>query len=365
VPLDPYRARRDPTRTPEPVPVGDGPVEPVDHTGDDQAGRGDTFVVQEHHATALHWDVRLERDGVLVSWAVPKGLPLDPTVNRLAKQTEDHPLAYATFGGEIPPGKYGGGRVTVWDSGTYLLEKWRPDQVKVVLAGSRVAGRYVLFRTRGAGWMVHRMDPSPPGWLPLPRGLRPMLAAAGPVLPDSDAWSYEVAWQGVRVLVAVDGGRVRLTEGAGEDVTQAYPEVRPLGLQLGSRQALLDGCLVVLDERGRPDARGLDVRVRSARPGRALLRALPAHLLVSDLLHLEGSSLLERGCDERRATLASLGLHGGSWQVPPSYPGSGPAVLKAVRAQGLPGVLARRRDSRYAPGARTEDWRVTSASEKA
>ncbi|MFN2523680.1 MAG: DNA polymerase ligase N-terminal domain-containing protein, partial [Mycobacteriales bacterium] len=124
--LETYRNKRNPARTPEPVPAAEDL--PADHTGDEQAGRGDTFVVQEHHATALHWDVRLERDGVLVSWAVPKGLPLDPAKNHLAKQTEDHPLTYATFAGDIPRGEYGGGHVSVWDSGTYELEKWRADE---------------------------------------------------------------------------------------------------------------------------------------------------------------------------------------------------------------------------------------------
>src|SRR4051812_49616395 len=110
-----YRRKRDAARTPEPVPKRSRPQ---------RTGNDDTFVIQEHHATALHWDVRLERDGVLVSWAVPKGLPLDPKTNHLAKQTEDHPMAYATFAGEIPKGEYGGGKVTVWDAGTYELEKW-------------------------------------------------------------------------------------------------------------------------------------------------------------------------------------------------------------------------------------------------
>src|SRR5438067_13645803 len=124
--LGTYRRKRDPAKTPEPVPAASAAL---------PRGNNDTFVIQEHHATALHWDVRLERDGVLVSWAVPKGLPLDPHENRLAKQTEDHPMSYARFEGKIPKGEYGGGAVTVWDSGTYVLEKWTDREVKVVLTG--------------------------------------------------------------------------------------------------------------------------------------------------------------------------------------------------------------------------------------
>ena len=148
--LSSYRAKRDPARTPEPVPPP-GSVTP---------GSDDTFVVQEHHASALHWDFRLERHGVLVSWAVPKGVPLDPSTNRLAVQTEDHPLSYADFEGDIGEGEYGGGRVIVWDRGTYETEEWTDRKVKVVLHGSRVEGRYVLFSTGGKNWMMHRMMPT-------------------------------------------------------------------------------------------------------------------------------------------------------------------------------------------------------------
>src|SRR4051794_24710577 len=182
-----YRRKRDPARTPEPVPKRSRPQ---------RTGNDDTFVIQEHHATALHWDFRLERDGVLVSWAVPKGLPLDPKRNHLAVHTEDHPLEYADFEGGIPAREYGGGGVVVWDRGTYQTEEWTEDKVKVVLNGARVSGRYVLFRTSGDDWMVHRMDPSPPGWEPLPELLRPMLATASTMPRDESGWSFEMKWDG-------------------------------------------------------------------------------------------------------------------------------------------------------------------------
>ena len=158
--LSDYGRRRDSSRTSEPVPPAGARHRP--------SSSGDGFVVQEHHASALHWDFRLERDGVLVSWAVPKGLPPDPKVNHLAVQTEDHPLEYASFEGTIPAGEYGGGVVTIWDHGHYDLEKWTEREVKVVLHGERVNGRFVLFKT-GKNWMIHRMDaPARPGWERLP-----------------------------------------------------------------------------------------------------------------------------------------------------------------------------------------------------
>src|SRR3974377_2032490 len=129
---------------------------------------GPRFVIQEHHARSLHWDFRLERDGVLVSWAVPKGLPADKGTNHLAVHVEDHPLEYAGFEGEIPAGEYGAGHVSIWDGGSYDELKWTDRKVEVHLHGGRVDARYALFQTRDTQWMIHRMDPPPAGWEPLP-----------------------------------------------------------------------------------------------------------------------------------------------------------------------------------------------------
>ena len=135
-------------------------------------------MIQEHHARSLHWDLRLERDGVLVSWAIPKGLPESPDENRLAVHTEDHPLEYATFEGEIPQGEYGGGRMTIWDRGHYEVEKWSDAEVKFALHGSRAKGDFVLFQTKDRNWMIHRHGPST-RTDPLPTSIKPMLAVAG------------------------------------------------------------------------------------------------------------------------------------------------------------------------------------------
>lgn len=359
--LDSYRSKRDASKTPEPVPEWDVPDAEQDHTGDEQGDRGNTFVVQEHHATALHWDLRLERDGVLVSWAVPKGIPLDPDRNHLAKQTEDHPKAYADFAGDIPKGEYGGGTMSIWDSGTYELQKWRAREVMLILHGERVDGRYVLFRTRDRDWMLHRMDPPPSGWTALPEGLRPMRATNGSLPGDSEEWTYEVSWNGRRVLIAVEGGRLHVEDADGADITGGYPELRALGLQLGSRQVLLDAELVVLDSGGRVDAAGLQARTEAAKPGRALLRSKPVQLLISDVLHLEGESLLDQAYRQRRDALEELQLQGLSWQVPPTFPGDGAAVLEAARSQGLDGVVAKELESPYRPGTRTRKWISVSA----
>ena len=177
-PLEAYRRKRNQGRTPEPMPApgsagtgssSAGSGEPGSAgTGSSGAGSGKPgaagrFVVQEHHARRLHWDFRLERDGVLVSWALPKGVPDDPAANHLAVRTEDHPLEYAGFAGEIPRGEYGAGTVTIWDRGSYDTLKWDDREVKVTLHGERLTGGYVLFRTGGDSWMIHReRQPLPP-----------------------------------------------------------------------------------------------------------------------------------------------------------------------------------------------------------
>lgn len=347
--LDPYRAKRRADRTPEPMGAGAGP-----------ATTRPSFVIQEHHARALHWDFRLERDGVLVSWALPKGLPPDPKRNHLAVHTEDHPLEYATFSGEIPSGEYGGGAVSIWDTGHYECEKWSEREVIVVLHGTRATGRYVLFQTGGTQWMIHRMDPAPPGWEPLPEHLRPMLCTAGP-LPDSDAgWSYECKWDGLRAIVAVEGGRVRISSRNDLDVTGSYPELRALGLALGTKQLLLDGEIVAFDDEGRTSFSLLQQRmhVADAAKARRLAVSVPVSLLIFDVLHVDGRATLELPYEERRRLLESLELAGECWATPPVFTGrTGAEVLRGALAAGIEGVVCKRLDSRYLPGRRSDQWR--------
>jgi bifunctional non-homologous end joining protein LigD len=351
--LTEYRRRRDASKTSEPVPA----AAPRKR----RRKSGNQFVVQEHHASALHWDFRLERDGVLVSWAVPKGLPPDPKVNHLAVQTEDHPMEYATFEGTIPAGEYGGGQVTIWDHGTYEEEKWTEREVKVVLHGERVQGRFVLFKT-GKNWMMHRMDaPARPGWQRLPELVKPMLAVPGalPAPVEEHAWAYEMKWDGVRAVVYVAGGRARAMSRNDLDITVSYPELRALGLALGTTQVVLDGELVAFDERGRPNFSTLQQRmhVADAAAARRLSARVPVVYVIFDLLHVDGRSLLPESYEMRRAQLDALRLAGASWQLSPVFDGPGVDVLAASRAEGMEGVLAKRRDSVYEPGKRTPSWR--------
>jgi len=364
-----YRGKRDASRTPEPVPA----VPPGTGPGGDP---GRIFVVQEHHARRLHWDFRLERDGVLVSWAIPKGVPDDPGVNHLAVHTEDHPLEYAGFHGEIPRGEYGGGTVTIWDHGTYEIVKWTEREVKVNLRGERLTGGYVLFATGGKNWMIHRER------LPLPQALTPMLAAPGEPPPSRDlaAWAVEFKWDGVRALAFAETGRLRLVSRTGKDITATYPEIAgqlPPGgttpreqvrwksaivsdMRLaGHKQALLDGEIVAFSG-GRPDFQALQPRMHVSSPAQAIRLAeqVPVTYLAFDVLQLDGRPLTALPYTKRREILEGIIPNGGGWLTPPTFPGEDlEAVLAASVATGLEGVVIKRLDSAYEPGVRSGGWR--------
>jgi bifunctional non-homologous end joining protein LigD len=371
--LSEYRAKRDPKKTPEPMGAKakkaqkTQPAKKAQKTQPAKTAsrprtkkpKAPTFVIQEHHARALHWDFRLEHDGVLVSWALPKGLPETPKTNHLAVHTEDHPLEYGGFQGDIPQGEYGGGQVTIWDSGTYELEKWRDNEVMVVLHGTRASGRYVLFPTSGKNWMIHRMDPAPSDYEPMPEKVQPMLALPGALPASDEGWAYEFKWDGVRAIVYVEGGRVRALTRNDKDLTVTFPELRQIGEFLGSRSAILDGELVALDDEGRPNFGQLAHRLHLTSKSviARLAKETPVSLLVFDLLYLEGRSLLAQTYDRRRKALESLKLAGDTFAVPPSVRGKrGADVLAVAKERGLEGVVVKRRDSTYQPGRRNGDW---------
>ena len=341
-----YRKKRSFTDTPEP----DG--------SEAAPGNEARFVIQEHHARRLHWDLRLEHDGVLASWALPRGVPADPEENRLAVRTEDHPLAYIDFHGEIPKGQYGAGTMTIWDSGTYEVEKWEDRKVIVRLHGEKVSGLYSLFATRGKDWMIHRMDPPPEGWEAMPKGIAPMEASPGDLPEDEDEWGFEIRWGGLRALAFCEPGHLELEVPEAGEVSKLFPEIRAVLEALEGRPALLDGVLVAFDSDGRPDKKRIERRAdaKSDSAIRRLRGSTPATFVAFDLLHLDGRSLTELSYAKRRGELDALGLEGESFQAPHHHVGDGQLLLAAAKSQGLRGVVAKRLESSYKPGERTPDW---------
>lgn len=334
--LTKYRSMRDASKTPEPVPAA------TPATGHDN-----TFVIQEHRARRLHYDFRLERNGVLVSWAIPKNLPHTPSANHLAVRTEDHPLEYGTFEGTIPKGEYGAGKVVIWDSGTYETEKFRDSgekgEVIVTLHGDRISGRYALIQTSGDQWLAHRMKDQRVFDLD---DIAPMLAKEGSVENlKASVWAFEGKWDGYRLILEADRGTVRLRSRRGRDVTKEYPQLQSLASDLEDHHFVLDGEVVALDKSGVPSFSEMQNRVRATR----------IEYWAFDLLYLDGRSLLRVPYRDRRRLLETL-ARGTDLIVPDLLPGDGAEALEHSRTRGWEGVIAKRRDSTYQPGRRSSSW---------
>ena len=351
--LKAYRRKRTFSRTPEP-------------TGEEEGRRaavaGGRFVVQEHDATNLHWDLRLEHEGVALSWALPRGIPQlpDRKANRLAVRTEDHPLKYLDFEGEIPAGEYGGGRMSIWDRGTYAAEKLRANEVIATFEGERLRGRYALFQTGGKNWIIHRMDPPlDPGRELMPDDLRPMQPVRGEMPARQRDWGFEIYWGGLRTLLWAEPGHIRRSQSRGleAETVARFPELRRIARSLGATEAIFDGEVVVLRD-GSPDPEALRRRkgAGSESSARTLSKRQPATLMLYDVLFLDGHPTIELPYEERRERLEALGLEGPAWQTPSWHRGDGDALLEAARARGLTGLLAKRLGSPYRPGKRSEDW---------
>jgi len=342
-----YEAKRDFETTPEP-------------RGAATATGSRRFVIQQHDATRLHWDLRLEDDGVLLSWALPRGLPLTPDRNHLAVHTEDHPIEYLTFEGDIPEGEYGAGRMFVWDRGEYEPSELTDTKLVVTLRGERTHGRYALFRTRGRDWMIHRMDPpEDPDHQPAPLDWRPMEAQAGR-LPGSGDWWFEVLLEGRRALVRNLPGEVTIISGNGDDLSDRFPEVRRIGRHLGSKEVLLDG--VLTSATGHAETLERRLTGGGASTIRRLARDQPATFVAFDLLWRDGYPTIDAPLEQRLEQLEGLALDGPAWQGSRAHRGDGEALLSVARSSGLPGLVAKRAGSRYRPGTTSRDWRCVDTS---
>lgn len=323
--LDKYQSMRDFAKTAEPSGAEDAPISEHEARGQPR------FVVQEHHATALHWDFRLERGGVLVSWALPKGVPPDPRVNNMAVHTEDHPLSYVDFAGDIPAGEYGGGKVILWDQGTYETLKWSEREVMVVLHGERARGKHVLFKTGNdaRSWMIHRMDPAEdPTRELVPGDARPAEAVDGPLPTGADArgWRWMPTWGGTSVAITVEGGRCTARTSAGEDVSKRWKVLGPFGRAVGSLPVVLVGELVRASSSAKDDGA----------------------VFLDDVVWLDGHTITSLPFSARRILLEDVGLDGAAWHVAPAFDDPG-LLLEAAVAQGLPGILGVRDDAPYGP----------------
>jgi len=382
-----YRSKRDALQTPEPVPRQ---TATAGRTGSSQsADSGSSFVIQEHHARRLHWDFRLEHDGVLVSWAVPKGPPLESGIQRLAVMTEDHPLSYGSFEGRIPKGQYGAGEVAIWDAGTCRIEKWREGkEVIAVLQGKPGGGlgaiprRFVLVHAPGMGgknnWLLQLAKDQPAADTATDdlasepvqaaaylsrRPPRPMLATAGTAedISSTQDWSFEMKWDGYRAIGVARGGTLSLFSRNGHELGADFPGLAELGCLLPDG-SVVDGEIVALNEAGRPDFSLLQRYVAAMRKKQTRqARAISIQYLLFDALQLPSASgrpedLTGLPYAERRRRLDSLTLEHQSAKIPPAYHGTVAEAVRISQDIGLEGVVAKDCASLYEPGSRNGSW---------
>ncbi len=338
-PLAEYRRKRDPKQTPEPF-------------GSKRKGKDPIFVVQRHDATRLHYDFRLELDGALASWAVPKGVPLEPGQQHLAVHVEDHPLDYATFEGEIPKGNYGAGTVEIWDNGTYeLVERKRNGGLTVRLHGKKLEGVWALVPAKLSGdeknWLILRKRDDDGAPAVRPARYSPMLATLAKEVPKGDGWLYEVKWDGYRAIAYVAGATVGLVSRNGNDLTARFPGVaKAIGKALRTPNAVLDGEVCALDQDGR-------ATFSAMQQGKAGTR----HIFVAfDLLEVEGEPVVDQELTARRKRLESLlDKRVSDVQFSEAFD-DGDALFHAAEQQGFEGIIAKRARSTYQAGRRSRDW---------
>jgi bifunctional non-homologous end joining protein LigD len=318
---------------------------------------GNSFVIQWHDATRLHHDYRLERDGVLVSWALPKGLPWEPGERHMAVQTEDHPMEYGTFSGSIPSGHYGAGEVRIWDNGTYDLLEWTESKVSVRLHGRRHTGEYHLIKTK-TDWLVLLAKASEVRPPELPPSLTPMFAEAGHQAFDRAGWRFEPKLDGIRTLLYFDRQAVRLVSRTGRDMTGSYPDLKDLFRRVVAINALIDAEIVATDEHGYPSFERLQQRMNLAAPSEIerAAKQIPVELYAFDVLWFDGHDVMSRPLSERLELLDDVIVEGKRMHRMFGVEEKGIAFAQQSRELHFEGTVAKRLNSRYQAGRRTPDW---------
>jgi bifunctional non-homologous end joining protein LigD len=399
MPLEEYSRKRKFSATPEPA--ASVPEQPAERTP--------VFCVQRHDATRLHYDFRLEVNGVLVSWAVPKGPSMDPARKALAVHVEDHPLDYGTFEGTIPEGNYGAGSVMLWDYGTYeVLDGMEPSRqiergdFKFALHGHKLRGAFAIIRMKPRpatrtkqeewllikkpdehaikGWDVEAYNRSvatqrtqeeiasgdlPPALdelpgvkkAPMPQHLEPMLATLGDAPPAGTGWVYEVKWDGVRALCYVDKGKLRIESRKGNRCEDQYPELAALVAAVDAKQAILDGEIAVLDANGISHFNLIQHRIGvkgSSVP--TVVAEYPARIFLFDLLYLDGYDLRDVPLVQRKQQLTRIIRGDEHVRISAGFDSTGEKMLEAARMLGLEGIVAKREASRYEDGRRSKAW---------
>lgn len=341
--LEHYSKKRDFQITPEPK-----PFKKLTDTKN-------TFVVHRHHASRLHYDLRLEQDGVLKCWSVPKGLPPNPGIKRLAVATEDHPLEYLTFEGTIPKGQYGAGNMWVFASGKYEITKQKKDGFYFCLNSPQLNAEYRMHRMKENEWLLERVDNPQIDWLHDP--IEPMLAQISSKVPESDKYLYEIKWDGIRVLISLYEGTIAIQLRSKKEATKPFPELLIPEKAFRAATALFDGEIVCLDEDGKPDFQKVIDRLRrrgdtNIETGR---RKFPVNCYIFDCLYLDGRPIINEPLSRRRQWMEDAVKKDTPYRISEMVE-DGKGLFAAAREHGLEGIMAKDSTSKYLPGKRSDFW---------
>ena len=339
--LKTYLSKRDMDSTPEPglVPV---------------PSQGNQFCIQLHDAQNLHYDLRLEKDGVLLSWAIPKGLPHTLGVKRMAIRTEDHPLKYLTFEGVIPKGQYGAGSMWVWVKGTFTWIEKSDKKYKFVLSAPGFNRTYNLFRTRDNQWLIELYKQPEDTQITLP--LKPMLAGVTKAIPTDTKYIYEIKWDGIRTIVHLDTEKVTIYSRSGRDITKQFPELQDRK-SFYVEDGIFDGEIVVLDEQGRPMFSNVISRMHTqgATSIDTVMKRYPVVCYLYDCLSIDGKSIIKEPLYRRQAWLGTALKKGTSYKLSEAIK-DGPGLFAATKQMELEGVMAKDKNAAYHIGQRSDVW---------
>ena len=340
--LESYDKKRDFEKTREPE---------AEYAG----GEGNGFVVHRHHASRLHYDLRLEQDGTLKSWAVPRGLPPRPGVKRLAVATEDHPMKYLTWEGTIPKGQYGGGDMWVYALGRYEITKEKKTGFYFHLHSKEVDAEYRIHLMKEKEWLLERVDNPQIDWVK--GNTEFMMANQVKKPPKGDQYTYEVKWDGIRVFICIDEGEITILSRSHRVINKQFPELLIPEKAFRATSALFDAEIVCFDEDGKPAFKKVINRLMQGNEGaiERYTRTNPAFCYVFDCLYLDGRPLINEPLMKRREWMVDSVKRDTPYRVS-ELEEDGDALFAAAKEMGLEGIVAKDKMSKYLPGKRSSNW---------
>ncbi len=337
--LESYEQKRDFSKTNEPKPIVSS-ITP-----------GNRYTIQIHDATNLHYDLRLEENGVLSSWAIPKSIPTLQGIKRLAIRTEDHPLMYLDFEGIIPKGEYGGGTMWLYDQGNFEIVKKEKESYRIILKNGSISGEFSLYHTKENQWILELKSVDKE--LPIP-GI--MLAEQVVTPPAASDYFFELKWDGIRVSIIKEGPKIRILSKSNRDISAQFPEVIEKLADLDAEVAILDGELVCLDAKGAPVFANIISRMhtKSKMATDIATKSNPAVLYLFDLKHLDGKNCINLPIERRREWLVLITKKSDRVRISDAFD-DGNALFNGAKSLGLEGIMAKRKGSKYIE-RRSKDW---------